>query len=412
MEQAEIESLLVQHKDVHSASIEVQKDEMGTIIRLKASLVLTSTLDDAKKRENDEEDPFAEIQYYMLPDGSRIAHQGTFQTNILYPEIFDAEIYLRHGITLTAGDFVFDVGANIGLFTLFASRKCHNDIYLYAFEPGPPTYEVLSTNVKEHNINVTLCDYGLSNEPKTAPLIFFPYMSGMSGLFSNIDRDKLAFKQGLCNWLQEGENPMERAAILQELDDVLEDFFSNSRTYSCRFKTLSDTMREYNVPRIDLLKIDVEGSELDVLLGIHENDWHKIKQIVAEVHNKVLLDQITALLTRHGYHMVVVEEERSISGQILVQNEDYSLYMVYAIQEPQSSRYHYVQREQVTIKHLTVDRPLLSIEEFRGFLETKLSNYRIFSDLRHHIHRNYPCYATLPIDFVLSTSPLERVGSS
>ena len=37
--------------------------------------------------------------------------------------------------------------------------------------------------------------------------------------------------------------------------------------------TLSDVLREENVTRIDLLKIDVEKSEMDVLLGIDEQDW-------------------------------------------------------------------------------------------------------------------------------------------
>jgi hypothetical protein len=44
-------------------------------------------------------------------------------------------------------------------------------------------------------------------------------------------------------------------------------------------------MAETAVSHIQLLKIDVQKSEHDVLLGIEEADWPKIEQIVIEVHD-------------------------------------------------------------------------------------------------------------------------------
>ena len=58
-----------------------------------------------------------------------------------------------------------------------------------------------------------------------------------------------------------------------------------NKTFTCQFKTISDVIRENHLERIDLLKIDVEKSEEDVLAGIHEDDWTKIKQLVVEVHD-------------------------------------------------------------------------------------------------------------------------------
>ena len=52
-----------------------------------------------------------------------VAHHGSFQTSIIYKEVFEDEVYLKHGITLEDGAVVFDVGANIGLFTLFAQPQ-------------------------------------------------------------------------------------------------------------------------------------------------------------------------------------------------------------------------------------------------------------------------------------------------
>ncbi|CAM9987276.1 unnamed protein product [Ectocarpus fasciculatus] len=65
-------------------------------------------------------------------------------------------------------------------------------------------------------------------------------------------------------------------------------------------------MADLGVDKIDLLKIDVEGAELDVLLGIEQQDWPKIKQVVAEVHP--VGDRVTRireLLRRHGYDVSV-----------------------------------------------------------------------------------------------------------
>ena len=48
---------------------------------------------------------------------------------------------------------------------------------------------------------------------------------------------------------------------------------------------LSDIIRENQIHRIDLLKIDAEKAEMDIIKGIEAHDWPKIKQIVLEIHD-------------------------------------------------------------------------------------------------------------------------------
>ena len=44
--------------------------------------------------------------------------------------------------------------------------------------------------------------------------------------------------------------------------------------HTCRVRTVPEVRRELGLERIDLLKVDVEGAELDVLLGIHsDGEW-------------------------------------------------------------------------------------------------------------------------------------------
>jgi FkbM family methyltransferase len=83
------------------------------------------------------------------------------------------------------------------------------------------------------------------------------------------------------------------------------------RPVKCPVRTVSDVVREYALPRIDLLKVDVERGELDVLAGIDAEDWPRIRQVAVEVHD---LDHgrvagIAALLRKHGFTVVTDQEE-------------------------------------------------------------------------------------------------------
>ena len=62
-------------------------------------------------------------------------------------------------------------------------------------------------------------------------------------------------------------------------------FTKGMKEESCVVKTLSEVIEGYDSlgkSRISLLKIDVEGSELDVLHSIDDRQWHLIDQIVIE----------------------------------------------------------------------------------------------------------------------------------
>ena len=47
---------------------------------------------------------------------------------------------------------------------------------------------------------------------------------------------------------------------------------------------MSDVLRTESIDQVDLLKLDVEGAELEVLEGIGDRDWPSIKQVVGELH--------------------------------------------------------------------------------------------------------------------------------
>src|SRR6185503_8995681 len=88
-------------------------------------------------------------QSCKLPNGMTVVHHSDLQTIGLYNEIFTNEIYLRHGVAIKDRDCIIDVGANIGLFTLFANQRCKN-LKFYAIEPVRPIFEILNANLNLH----------------------------------------------------------------------------------------------------------------------------------------------------------------------------------------------------------------------------------------------------------------------
>lgn len=57
-----------------------------------------------------------------LPNELEVAYVSREDVLFLYKEIFEDKAYLKHGLTIREGDVVIDVGANIGMFSIFASE--------------------------------------------------------------------------------------------------------------------------------------------------------------------------------------------------------------------------------------------------------------------------------------------------
>ena len=85
-----------------------------------------------------------------LSDGLEVFCLNPDETRFVHGEVFGERCYLQHGIELRDGDCVFDVGANIGMASVFFCKE-RRDIRLFAFEPGPAAYECLEANLEVHS---------------------------------------------------------------------------------------------------------------------------------------------------------------------------------------------------------------------------------------------------------------------
>ncbi len=270
------------------------------------------------------------LKSVVSPDGTRIFCVHPDEVHGVRAQ---AQGYLAHGIEIRVGDVVFDVGANIGLFALEAARA---GATVHAFEPMPATFAALRANSKRFgrsraaspessNESSKRCEppggeirarrLALGGRAELATFTYFHFLSALStrfpaqviqngraGIESILDNALLTPRAG---WFRRAPQKLRRA-VLAAFTPLL---FA-SRTETCPVETLSAQLKRTGAARIDLLKIDVEGAEMEVLEGIEAHDWPKIKQVVAEIHDENgRLNAIHALLTRHGLSEIWSEKE-------------------------------------------------------------------------------------------------------
>ena len=160
VEPREIEAALTQYTGVSDVAVVAAEDQFGEH-RVVAYVVA----------KPDRAPTIGGKRRYLLPNSRAVAHLNKHETDYLYEEIFKRQVYLRHGVTIQDGDCIFDVGANIGLFMLFAHQVCLRP-KVYAFEPNPAVFEMLAANASLYAPDASVFPCGLSDATKTPHLLF------------------------------------------------------------------------------------------------------------------------------------------------------------------------------------------------------------------------------------------------
>jgi len=302
---------------------------------------------------------------YVLPDGSPVAHLNRNETEYIYNEIFVQQAYLRHGVTIRDGDCIVDVGANIGLFTVFASRLARN-LRIVACEPNPAAFACLEANAAAWGAGVRCLPLGLSRESGSADLTWFEGLSLLSGFYADAATEREMVKRYVLN--QQVAAPDDERFVA-DVGEVIDDRL-RARTVSARLRTLSSLVAEEGIERIDLLKVNVEKSELDVLRGLDPEDWPKIRQAVIEVDQRDHVEPITLLLERHGFEVLVEQDP-------LLRHTE--LCYVYAVR-PTPERGGLIRHQPPDAyarAELPTDGEILTPASLRKYLQARLPQYMI-----------------------------------
>ena len=150
-------------------------------------------------------------------------------------EKYETELFKK---LIRKGMVVVDVGANIGYYTLLAARCVGEGGKVFAFEPDPYSYSLLHRNIE------------VNRYENVIPV--------RKAVFSKSGRMKLFLDKNNLGGHSLSEANVDKSSSIMIEATTLDDYFKNT---------------DY---KIDVIKMDVQGSEMDVLEGmtniINQND--------------------------------------------------------------------------------------------------------------------------------------------
>lgn len=151
---------------------------------------------------------------------------------------------------------IFDCGAHIGTSAIFFSLL-NPKAKIYCFEPDKSSFELLKKNLKLNNINSEVYNYAISDKN-----CFVNFASNLNC--------------SVASKIEEG---------------------GKSKVQS---KNLDTLMQELKIDKLDLLKLDIEGEELNVLKKLTNST--KIKNLVCEIHKQFYsLDKLKEIIKEKGF---------------------------------------------------------------------------------------------------------------
>lgn len=186
----------------------------------------------------------------------------------MFDEIWLRESYLPAGWTRESVVTVIDVGANVGVFTIWAARRL-GATRIVAIEPAPDTAAALMANLVRNNVDATLLQVALGARRRDAMLYRRAPHASWDTLRTS-DLSGSTFK------------PLVSSPVIN-LDDV----FSLLR-----------------IERCDLLKLDCEGAEYEILRGASQECLQRVRYIAGEYHagmDEGNAGDFERLLTRAGF---------------------------------------------------------------------------------------------------------------
>ena len=180
------------------------------------------------------------------------------------------EIFLREEYKMNLDSppkVIFDLGANVGLSVIYFKLK-YPGSRVYAFEPYPKLFRKLKEDTSVFK-GVSVFDFAISDSDGVAKFFVFPQRTLSSSL---LERER-------------GQ------------DYIL-----------CKTRMLDTIIRNLNIPRIDLLKFDIEGSEYNVFKAFKGLD--KVDYVIGEVHLDLIpvsREEFLSIFKRRGFILRIEE---------------------------------------------------------------------------------------------------------
>lgn len=225
-----------------------------------------------------------------LRSGLVIYHGTGDDPLFLYREIFLQHCYDPADFYVPRlRDTVLDIGANIGVFMLYLQQEARG-VRVHCFEPAPGTRAQLMRNVVENGLERYVTVYGSAVTDRSATV------------------------------------QLKRAGLTGHRSLFPSPYVSPAESDSVPSIALHEAVNQCGARKIDLLKIDIEGAEIEVLEGAQESVWEHIDRVAIEFHDRIrpgCRERCLEVLRRVGYSKITVLtfEPDHLNGAVLASRE-------------------------------------------------------------------------------------------
>ncbi len=212
--------------------------------------------------------PFVRIAVEVEPQMRMLLHPEDYVSNeILNTGRWEPDTWAAIQPCLTAGGTFVDVGAHIGYFSLKAARVVGSQGRVIAVEPNPATLPVLRDNIRGSEAGCVEVKPIACSDAETELDLF-------AAARSNTGASSISCANAL---------------LAGSLGNV----------YRVPARPLDDILQEAGSPRVDVIKIDVEGAEMMVLRGARETLYRQSPLLIVEMleHTLQALGSYTAEVT-------------------------------------------------------------------------------------------------------------------
>ena len=210
------------------------------------------------------------------------------------------------------GMLVFDIGANIGDYSILLSKLVGSSGKVYSFEPASTTFNQLQERLISLKIN-NVYEFKKAFYSDDTQIEFNEFPDDFS-VWNSIGKPQMLDPQGSGQYV-----PITNTEIVEAIK-------------------LDSFCLENSIDHIDYLKIDVEGAESDVLEGSRELLKNKsIRYIQFEISQKMLegLNRIAKstfdILIENGYECHRITEEGNIGEVVVDSNSFYENYIAFPV---------------------------------------------------------------------------------
>lgn len=179
-------------------------------------------------------------------------------------------------------DIVVDIGAHIGYFSIYSSKNAKKG-KIFAFEPFIESFEILKKNLELNKIeNVFPQNVGVAKKTGTSKLYFKKEFAIGNSTYKNKEFDS---------------------------EIVIET------------TSLQDIIKNNEIQKINILKLDCEGAEYQILLNLDHETLEKIEKIVSEMHPRIEnfeIEDVKKFLTSNGFDVEVIHPLNNVSEELVM----------------------------------------------------------------------------------------------